>query len=428
MSLHDAETDVVVAGAGLAGLAAARTLQQAGCRVQVLESADDVGGRVRTDVVDGFRLDRGFQVLNPAYPAVRSLVDIRRLRPHHLPRVLRVVDGERTRILGNPLDNTEALTGLLKPEVPGVRDLAALMALSLRDGAAPARLLTGAADQTTRRELDRWGLSSAFVEQVLTPFLSGVFGEGELTTSARFFHLAWRSFLRAAPVLPSAGMGALARQFGDRLDPGTVELNTPVETVRPGRIEAGTRDRHAHAIVVATDANTAASLVPDLEVPSWNGLRTFYYRTSTPPVSDSAITIDARRDGPVRNTFVPSNLSAGYAPEGSGLISATTLMDDSLRDNGTEREVRGHLAHLYNSDTSKWELLADYPIRHTLPRMTAPHQLRRPVRVEPGLYVCGDHRDTSSIQGALVSGARAARAVLADWPHMRGVRRSGPRP
>lgn len=258
MSVHDSETDVVVVGAGLAGLAAARKLQQAGHRVQVLEAADDVGGRVRTDIVDGFRLDRGFQVLNPAYPAVRSLVDMRGLRAHRLPRVLRVVDGARTRVLGNPLDSTEALTGLLTPEVPGLRDVAALMALSLRDGAAPARLLTGAGDQTTRRELDRWGLSSAFVEQVLRPFLSGVFGEAELTTSARFFHLAWRSFLRAAPVLPSAGMGALARQLADRLGPDTVELNTPVETVQPGWVEAAAGG--ARAVVVARCSRTSRSV------------------------------------------------------------------------------------------------------------------------------------------------------------------------
>lgn len=134
MRVHDSGTDVVVVGAGLAGMAAAWKLQQAGHRVQVLEAADEVGGRVRTDVVDGVRLDRGFQVLNPAYPAVRSLVDMRALRAHRLPRVLRVVDGERTRMLGNPLDNTAALTGLLSPEVPGVRDVASLMALSLWAG------------------------------------------------------------------------------------------------------------------------------------------------------------------------------------------------------------------------------------------------------------------------------------------------------
>lgn len=413
MSLHLPETDVVVVGAGLAGLTSARKLQQAGYRVQVLEADDDVGGRVRTDVVNGFRLDRGFQVLNPAYPAVRSLVDMRGLRAHRLPRALRVVDGERARVLGNPLEARGAIAGLLASEAPGLRDMTALSALSLRDIAGPARMLTAAADQTTRRELKRWGLSSAFVEQVLTPFLSGVFGEAELSTSARFFHLAWRSFLRAAPVLPSAGMGALTRQLADRIGGEAVELNTSVEAVQPGWVKESGRGRHTRAVVVATDANTAASLLHDLEVPGWNGLRTFYYRTSTPPVPDSMITVDAR-DGPVRNTFVPSNLSAGYAPDDSGLISATTLMDDPRRDSDIERDVRGHLAHLYRSDTSRWELLADYPITRALPRMTAPHQLRRSVRLEPGLYVCGDHRDTSSIQGALVSGARAARAVLAD--------------
>lgn len=352
-------------------------------------------------------------MLNPAYPAVRSFVDMRALCPRRLPRVLRVVDGQRTRMLGNPLDAGKTIPDLLAPEAPGFRDVAALTALSLRDGAGPARLLTRAADQTTRRELERWGLSPAFVDQVLTPFWSGVFGEGELTTSARFFHLAWRSFLRAAPVLPNKGMGALARQLAERLGPSAVELHTSVEAVRPGWVEAAARGHQARAVVVATDASTAASLLPELRVPGWNGLRTLYYRAPTPPVPGSMITVDVR-GGPVRNTFVPLNLSAEYAPDGSGLISATTLMDDSLRGSGTERDVREHLAHLYRSDTSECELLADEPIRRALPRMNAPHELRRPVRLERGLYVCGDHRDTSSIQGALASGARAARAVLAD--------------
>ncbi|MDT8915163.1 NAD(P)/FAD-dependent oxidoreductase [Amycolatopsis sp. PS_44_ISF1] len=413
------DTDVIVVGAGLAGLAAAVELQRRGHRVRVFESADRPGGRVRSDVVDGFTLDRGFQLLNPAYPAVRALIDLPALAPRRFWRAVRLVDGDRSRLLGHPFDTLRAIPGLLERGPVGVRDVLALAALSARDLAGPARLLTGAADQTTRAELRRWGLSGPCVDQVLTPFLAGVFADAELTTSSRFFHLVWRSFLRAAPVLPAGGMGALPQQLADRLTPGTLSLDTPVDAVAPGTVlTAGTAHR-ARAVVVATDSTAANRLIPGLAVPDWNGLRTFYYRTTTPPLRQPVLTIDARRDGPVCNTAVISAVAPGYAPEGQALIAATTLASSNTgaaTDTGDERAVRDQLARLYRTGTRTWELLADYRIPHALPSMAPPHELRRPVCLEPGLYVCGDHRDTSSIQGSLVSGRRTARAVSRDHP------------
>lgn len=411
-SLPTADTDVIVVGAGLAGLSAAVRLQEAGCNVRVFEADDDVGGRVRTDVLDGFLLDRGFQLLNPAYPAVRALIDRRALRPHRFWRVLRVVDAGRIRLLGNPFDSPRGVTGLQPPSPVGFRDLAALAALSLRDAAAPARFLTGAADQTTERELRRWGLSERFIDAVLRPFLTGVLAEADLDTSARFFHLVWRSFLRAAPVLPADGMGALSHQLADRLAAGTVTLNARVEDAGPGEVRVAGRRHTTRAVVVATDATAAADLLPTLPIPAWKGLHTFYFRAPEAPLPEPVITVDSRR-GPVVNTTVPSNVSSTYAPTEQALISATTLLNADHAD--TRDAVTAHLAELYRTSTANWDLVGHYPIPHALPRMTAPHRLRTPTRVEPGLYVCGDHRDTSSIQGALASGARAARAVSADF-------------
>jgi hypothetical protein len=236
-----------------------------------------------------------------------------------------------------------------------------------------------------------------------------VFAEPDLATSSRFFHLVWRSFLRAAPVLPDEGMGVLPRQLADRLDAGTVRLAEPVAEVRPHAVVTASGERlRARAVVVATDGATAATLVPGLAAPEWNGLTTFYYRTGTPPLDLPVITIDARR-GPVVNTAVLSAVAPGYAPREQALICATTLGTDT-----SESAVRDHLTRLYRTSTANWELVAAYPIPHALPRMSPPHALRRPVRLEPGLYVCGDHRDTSSIQGALVSGRRTGRSVVTD--------------
>lgn len=397
---------VVVVGAGLAGLSAALELASHGVAVRVLEAGDDVGGRVRTDVVDGFRLDRGFQILNPAYPAVRALVDLAALRPQRFWRAVRVVDPDRVRLLGHPLDCGTALRGVTS--LPA-RDLAALGALAVRDLAAPGRLLTGAADQDSRAELIRWGLSDATVDGVLGPFLAGVFLEPDLATSSRFLHLVLRSFLRSAPVLPADGMAALPRQLAARLPSGALSLDTRVHAVTASGVDTEAEGRiDARAVIVATDGSSAADLLPGLPTVRWNAVTTLYYRTPEPPLRQPVITVDSR-GGPVLNTVVLSEVAPGYAPAGVGLVSASVL-----GAHGSDGPVRAHLAHLYGTDVTAWESLAAYRIPMAVPAMPAPHPLRAPVRLSPGRYVCGDHRDTSSIQGALVSGRRAARAVLAD--------------
>ncbi|MEC3981651.1 NAD(P)/FAD-dependent oxidoreductase [Amycolatopsis sp. H20-H5] len=402
------ETDVVVVGAGLAGLAAALGLHRAGLTVRVLEAGSQVGGRVRTDLVDGFRLDRGFQVLNPAYPAVRRLADLDALRLGRFWRAVRIADGDDSSLLGHPLDAPRAVPAVAARRYLSVKDLAVLAALSARAAAAPAKLLTGSADQSTAAELERWGLSGKAIDTVLRPFLSGVFLENALDTSSRFFHLVWRSFLRAAPALPAEGMGELPRQLAAQLPTDVVRLETAVREVAPGEVRTESGESwKARTIVVATDGSTAATLVPEVDVPSWKGVTTWYFATPDAPLQEPVIVTSARR-GPVTNTAVLSEVCPGYAPAGQALIGASSLHSP------TEAEVRDELGSLYRTSATHWELVGRYEIPRALPAMPAPHPLRGELRFGDGLYVCGDHRDTSSIQGALASGSRTARAVAAE--------------
>jgi predicted NAD/FAD-dependent oxidoreductase len=399
--------EVVIVGAGLAGLAAAVTLHRAGTPCVVLEAADDVGGRVRTDVVDGFRLDRGFQILNPAYPAIRRLVDVGALDLGRYWRAVRIADDDRVSLLGNPVDTPKALRDIAARRYLSAKDLAALGALSARVAAGPAKAILDRDDRTTLDELRRAGVSARAVETVFRPFLSGVFLEHDLTTSARFFQLVWRSFLRSAPSLPSLGMGELPRQLARTLPTAAVHLEAPVEEVRPGRVRtAGGETWTARAVVVATDG-TAAARLAGVEEPRWNSGVTWYFAPPRSPLREPVIVVDAR-GGPVANTSVVSEVCPGYAPPGAALVSASAL--------GVlpEDEVRRALGRMYRTDASRWPLVQRYEIAHALPSMPPPHEIRRPVRLGDGVYVCGDHRDTSSLQGALASGARAARAVLTD--------------
>ncbi|MER6799236.1 FAD-dependent oxidoreductase, partial [Amycolatopsis mediterranei] len=316
--------EAVIVGAGLAGLAAALTLHRAGVPSTVLEASDDVGGRVRTDVVDGFRLDRGFQVLNPAYPGIRRLADVGALDLGRFRRAVRVADHDRVSLLGNPIDTPKAIRDIAARRYLSAKDLAALAALSARVVAGPVQSIIDRADRTTSDELRRAGVSARAVETVFRPFLSGVFLERELTTSARFFQLVWRSFLRSAPSLPALGMGELPRQLARALPTSAVHLGTPVEEVRPGRVRtAGGEVWTARAVIVATDGSTAARLTGVAE-PRWNTGTTWYFAPPRSPLREPVIMIDAR-GGPVTSTSVLSEVCPSYAPRGAALVSASAL-------------------------------------------------------------------------------------------------------
>ncbi|MER5422637.1 NAD(P)/FAD-dependent oxidoreductase [Streptosporangium roseum] len=401
---------VVVVGAGLAGLSCAVRLHAAGVPVRVVEAAGEVGGRVRTDIVDGFRLDRGFQVFNTAYPEAGRVLDIGALDLGVIASGLIVFErGRRERFMLPWRHPGHALSGLLA-DVGSPRDKAALAALTAWDIAVPAERLRGGTERTTEAELRHWGISSRMIDKLLRPFLSGVVLERELQTSSRFFHLLWRAFARGTIGLPALGMGEIPRQLAARLPAEALSLGTPVAAVTEDGVRtAGGEAIPARAVVVATDPAAAAGLYPGLRIPEMRAVTTFYHVAARSPLGEPTQIVDA--EGLVTDTLVVTDVAPGYSPDGRALISTSLL---GVLSDADEPGVRSRLAQIYGTDTSAWRHLATYPIEAALPAMTPPFPLRRPVRFAPGRYVCGDHRDTGSQQGALVSGRRAADAVLAD--------------
>lgn len=409
---------VIVVGAGLSGLAAARHLSSRGIDVTVLEGSDGVGGRVRTDLVDGFRLDRGFQLYNPAYPEGARVLDHDALDLKPFVAGARVVverSGQRRVI--RVADPRRKPTWLL----PSALALIGSPVSTARFGAyAASRVIRSVPslqrdpDVTTEEALRRAGVDRALMETVLRPFLSGVFLEADLSTSRRFLDVVLKSFVRGTPGVPALGMQRIPDQLAAGLD---VRLNHRVGAVSARRVDVVDGDAHpADAVIVATDPATAAGLLTDVRAPAGHSVTTWYYRPDGPAEEladgQAVLVLDAARRGPLVNTVVMSHAAPDYAPPGSALVAASALgvWETPLQD----RAIREHLAWLYGVPTTGWDLIASYPIPYALPAMTVPFALQRPVRTADGVYVAGDHRDTSSIQGALVSGRRAAQALLKD--------------
>lgn len=403
------DCDVVVVGAGLAGLVCARHLLAAGLAVRVLEAGDRVGGRVATDTVDGFTCDRGFQVLNTDYPALRREADLTALdlRAFSPGAAVRDADGG-LHVLRNPLRAPLSVPRSAVDRLLTLRQKVALARFSAELFLRPGHAALRRDDVTAAELLDRVGLGGSATERFFRPFLAGVLLEDDLETSGRFAALVWRTFLRGAVALPSRGIAALPTQLAARLPAGTVSLRTPVRAVRPGAVDTDDGPVTARAVVVAVDPRTAPELVPALPAARTRSVTTWYHVTDTPPTREPLLHLDAT-GGPVVNSVVLTAAAPSYSPDHRSLVSSSVLGVERV----DEPTVRAHVGRLLGVDTRDWEHLHTAVVPVALPAFPPPTPagFRAAVEPVPGLFVTGDHRDSPSLQGAMAGGRRVAGAV-----------------
>ncbi|MHC0431044.1 FAD-dependent oxidoreductase [Streptomyces sp. O3] len=434
------EADVVIVGSGVAGLSAAHQLTSAGVSTLVLEAAPYVGGRMSTEAVDGFRLDRIGQLLSTSYPDLRRTpgLDALELRPF-APGVLVHSDGRQHRTWepGGGLDGPGGAGGSggrargafsaarafasaprsARPPLGSSLDQARLGAYLARLAATPVQRLLARPERPARQalaaqaSLPARGLPSRAADGFVRPLLSALLCDPDLTTSSRCAELALRGFARGRLCLPAGGADALPALLAAALPPGAVRTGVKAVEISTTSVRtAGHGELRCRAVLLATGARQAAELLPGLRMPSFHPVTVLHHTAPEPPSTGPALLLDADRRGPVSHTAVISAVDPARAPSGRPLISSTVLGPPPA-----EPEVRAHLAALYGTSTADWELIAVHHDPEAVPAMPPPHDPRRPVRVLAGLYVCGDHRDTSTVQGALVSGRRAAHAALRDF-------------
>lgn len=409
------EAEILVVGAGLAGLRCAAVLAAAGHDVRIWEAADDVGGRIRTDVVDGFRCDRGFQILNPAYPELQRCVDLPALRLQPFVPGVGVRRESGSVVLAHPLRQPSRLPAMLARRGLRPADLIAL-ARWVRPALRPHHLTRPSGNDTALvAALDRSGLKGE-LRRVVDRFLSGVVLDDTGSTSNAFALLLVRMFALGVPALPAEGMHALPRQLAAALT-DRVALRRRVTEIgeeRTGwRVAAEDGEvLHARQVVIATDALAAARLTGG-SAPPMRGVVTDWWASDRPWTGPAMLWVDGRAGtkGPVVNTAVMSAAAPGYAPPGRQLIQASALLGPGHPE-PAESLMRAHAAEILGTEHSDWQPVIRHVIPDALPAQLPPLTVRGAIRTTSGLWVCGDHRDTASIQGALVSGRRVGEAVL----------------
>jgi len=411
-------TDVVVVGGGAAGLVCAGELTSAGLQVTLLEASDAIGGRVRTDFVDGYRLDRGFQILLTAYPQVRSRLDLDALALGRFAPGAIVRTDSGTHRLSDPRRRPAELPATLGFPLAGIGDKLRAARLVLEVTRTPIERLLRRPDTTTAARLAAAGFSKRFIGAFWRPLFAGIQLDPELEVSSKRFELVLRMLAVGDTGLPREGIGAVTSQLAARLPSGAVRLCARVTSVSPGAVTLSDGERiRPRAIVVATDGPQAARLLGGAVAdPGSRAVACCWYTLPEPPVRGPFLQLDGTGLGPALNVVIVSEVQPSYAPPGRALLAAAVPGPEATRPGLTQR-VSEQLQRWFHVSIGDLVHLRTDVIAHGQPDQPPPLRLRRPVALGEGLFVCGDHRDTASLQGAMFSGARTARAVL---DHLRG--------
>lgn len=412
---------IVVVGAGVAGLAAAKAVHEAGRRVVVLESADRIGGKVRTDVVEGFRLDRGYQVHFAAYPNLAKVAPPEALAigAYRAGAIMR--DRRGSHVLEAPR-SPRALVRMALDRSVSLSDKLRVGAWTARTMAWSVETIRALPDFPAADELARIGFSPAFREAFLRPFLGGIFLDRSLSFSRRQFAFVWKMLASGAIGLPAEGMEAIPRLIASALPGGSIRLSARVSELRPrsdgGEIEVRLSTHEtirASAVILAADARESARLVGERFEAEYNGMVQVWLECAERPMAEPMLLLNGTGEGIV-NTLSPSSMAQpSYAPKGRGrgLLGATIVggreeSDDEIGARAAEEAER--LA----PEAGVRSVLAVQRIPEAHLRDAPGFERRRPKTATafPGVFLAGEATTNTSLDGAAESGLRAARRVL----------------
>jgi hypothetical protein len=389
--VFDSELPVVVIGSGLAGLSAAHTLLEAGVEVRILEASTSIGGRVQTDEINGYRFDRGFQLVNAQYPEVEALNILGKLDFQFAPRAVDIALDSSVVRLGDPrryfFSAFRSQSGSLREKISFLKYL----------------LSNSTHGSNVESELVAAGCNNLYT-RVLKPFLTGVF----LTQPSRVDSVSGReiikSFISGAPGLPARGAGELSQVLAREI--GKVETGVQVNAITGLELTTSKGAIQARAIIVATDQTTAAQLLEIEEVGDSVSCTTWYHSTQDGFECDATLRVDGLARGPIVNSIAISKLLPLSAPADRTLFSSTSL------GHASESEIRRHLSLMWGVDTAGWELVAKYDIKNALPLFPPGHSRAQSLQVRPGVWRAGDYLSAASQNGALASGRLAALELL----------------
>jgi phytoene dehydrogenase-like protein len=405
--------EIVIIGAGLSGLTAAIHLHRQGHQVQILEASDAVGGRVRTDIHNGFRLDRGFQVLLTAYQEARDLLDYDQLDLRRFsPGSYILKPGGNKAFIGDPLRDFSSLFPTLLSGIGSLGDKLKTWQLKNRVMGMSEEAIFKQPEATTAQALKNYGFSEQFIHDFLAPFYRGIFLENDLSTSRRMFDFVFQQFSKGDAAVPAKGMQQIPEQLASHLPADRIHLNTPVRKVEPGKVWTDAGEWTADAVIIATEATGLVANQSAPPIQEYHSTDCLYFSADQSPLARKAIALQPDTDLLTNNLCVISDIAPDYAPAGKHLISVSIVG----RPKGTPQEIAQQVQQEllpWFPDATQWSYLSTQRVEYALPLQASVSHEPEPesMKVADGLYRCGDYLMNGSINAAMRAGRLVSKLI-----------------
>ncbi|SHM39860.1 NAD(P)/FAD-dependent oxidoreductase [Flavobacterium xinjiangense] len=407
--------DVIIVGAGLAGLSAAVYLHRQGRKVLVLEASERAGGRIKTDSHEGFLLDRGFQVLLTAYPETQALLNYRDLKLQKmLPGATVLYDGGRFEI-ADPFRRPSAAFATLFAPVGTLKDKLNTLWLKNKLQKLTIKEIFEQPEQTTRKQLADYGFSPKMIQRFYAPFLSGIFLENELSTSRRMFDFVMKMFSDGDVAVPALGMEEIPKQLVAMLPEDSFQYNTKVTAIDGNKVTtADGTVLEANQILLATTANNLTQKFFPKQKMNSHQVTNIYFEANEAPTKKAVVILNASITKKwVNNLTVMSNVSKAYAPKGKVLISVSYNGIPTVDDATLAENMKQELKKWYGEKVTSWKMLKAYRIEYALPSQeSVKNEINASeIKISDSLFICGDHLLNGSINAALKTGRLAAETM-----------------
>ena len=400
-----------IIGGGISGLIAARVLEEHGLSATIIEASDRLGGRVKTDVVDGYSLDHGFQVLLTAYPAAKKYLDFDALELQEFLPGSAIFKNGKQKIIGDPLRNLSLLLPTLFSGIGTVNDKLKILALNRRLKKKSIQNIFAEKEQTTHVYLENIGFSEAIITDFFTPFFSGIFLENKLETSSRMFEFVYKMFGEGNAALPKDGIQAIPKQLFEKLKSTTIIFNTKVKSVENGSIKLESGETlKSNFTIIATQASGLVSNLKN-QATQWKSCDTLYFEVAKREIKKPLIGLIAMHNALINNIFYHTSLQTS-ATATKELLSVTVVDKQNLTNRQLVTEVQKELKELCNIDSCTF--IKQYNIPMALPNLQdiQYEMLPSETRLTETIFLAGDTQLNGSLNAAMIAGERAALEVI----------------
>ena len=409
--MEKSEYKVKIVGAGLSGLIAAKVLEDHGCAPEIYEASDSVGGRIKTDLVEGYQLDRGFQVLLSAYPKALEYLDYESLELQELLPGAVIYENAKPKTIGDPLRASSLILPTVFSGIGSFSDKLKILSLYADLKKLSVTDIFERKETTTLAYLQDKGFSGEIIEKFFKPFFSGIFLEPDLETSSRMFEFVFKMFGEGLAVIPRKGMGEISKHLARQLKNTKIHFNTPVKEVKEGEIILESQEViPTNASIIATEASSLVSNLKNQET-QWKSCHNFYFETEKRTIEKPIIGLITDKDAIINNIFYHTSV-ATESNGGKELLSVTVVKQTDLSEAELLKKVEQDLKNYCGVGDARF--LKHYFIKKALPKISPLHYEIDPTETQltDTIFLAGDQLLNSSQNAAMLSGERAALGLI----------------